>query len=428
MVLLLENSNWSVKNYILSVSIIIVSTLLVFFIWKGTTIFDKGTDIPIIFMMDAMSEDYIAEYQLDRSTPMPEDEDFVFYVETEQMPQHLALYISKNSSWTGFRSIELSNRNYLIGRTKLNADDFLTIAYHKTDDSELSISVNAYLNEAFEPILWAVIVTFVLSIFMIVYMTLKFIRPLRELKDWTSQLNKSSRITNVPNFTFEELNGLANTLAESLNENLRLIEKDKFFLRAASHELRTPISVSSVNVELMNMYLEIQNISPKLTVPLLRIENAVKDMQQLSETLLWLDHEGGSSIESTQFDLKSAINTIVSDSRYLLTNKNVDITINCENSNITCNFPSFKIVLGNIVRNAMQYTSNGIIEISLDKQMALIKNVDSNETPVNAVNVDNSDYGYGLGLILVEKICNKGNWKYSTSNIVGGREVQILFE
>ncbi|MGK0382919.1 MAG: signal transduction histidine kinase [Flavobacteriales bacterium] len=428
MVLLLENSNWSVKNYILSVSIIIVSTLLVFFIWKGTTIFDKGTDIPIIFMMDAMSEDYIAEYQLDRSTPMPEDEDFVFYVETEQMPQHLALYISKNSSWTGFRSIELSNRNYLIGRTKLNADDFLTIAYHKTDDSELSISVNAYLNEAFEPILWAVIVTFVLSIFMIVYMTLKFIRPLRELKDWTSQLNKSSRITNVPNFTFEELNGLANTLAESLNENLRLIEKDKFFLRAASHELRTPISVSSVNVELMNMYLEIQNISPKLTVPLLRIENAVKDMQQLSETLLWLDHEGGSSIESTQFDLKSAINTIVSDSRYLLTNKNVDITINCENSNITCNFPSFKIVLGNIVRNAMQYTSNGIIEISLDKKMALIKNVDSNETPVNAVNVDNSDYGYGLGLILVEKICNKGNWKYSTSNIVGGREVQILFE
>jgi signal transduction histidine kinase len=428
MVLLLENSNWSVKNYILSVSIIIVSTLLVFFIWKGTTIFDKGTDIPIIFMMDAMSEDYIAEYQLDRSTPMPEDEDFVFYVETEQMPQHLALYISKNSSWTGFRSIELSNRSYLIGRTKLNADDFLTIAYHKTDDSELSISVNAYLNEAFEPILWAVIVTFVLSIFMIVYMTLKFIRPLRELKDWTSQLNKSSRITNVPNFTFEELNGLANTLAESLNENLRLIEKDKFFLRAASHELRTPISVSSVNVELMNMYLEIQNISPKLTVPLLRIENAVKDMQQLSETLLWLDHEGGSSIESTQFDLKSAINTIVSDSRYLLTNKNVDITINCENSNITCNFPSFKIVLGNIVRNAMQYTSNGIIEISLDKKMALIKNVDSNETPVNAVNVDNSDYGYGLGLILVEKICNKGNWKYSTSNIVGGREVQILFE
>ncbi len=428
MVLLLENSNWSVKNYILSVSIIIVSTLLVFFIWKGTTIFDKGTDIPIIFMMDAMSEDYIAEYQLDRSTPMPEDEDFVFYVETEQMPQHLALYISKNSSWTGFRSIELSNRNYLIGRTKLNADDFLTIAYHKTDDSELSISVNAYLNEAFEPILWAVIVTFVLSIFMIVYMTLKFIRPLRELKDWTSQLNKSSRITNVPNFTFEELNGLANTLAESLNENLRLIEKDKFFLRAASHELRTPISVSSVNVELMNMYLEIQNISPKLTVPLLRIENAVKDMQQLSETLLWLDHEGGSSIESTQFDLKSAINTIVSDSRYLLTNKNVDITINCENSNITCNFPSFKIVLGNIVRNAMQYTSNGIIEISLDKKMALIKNVDSNETPVNAVNVDNSDYGYGLGLILVEKICNKGNWKYSTSNIVCGSEVQILFE
>jgi signal transduction histidine kinase len=428
MVLLLENSNWSVKNYILSVSIIIVSTLLVFFIWKGTTIFDKGTDIPIIFMMDAMSEDYIAEYQLDRSTPMPKDEDFVFYVETEQMPQHLALYISKNSSWTGFRSIELSNRSYLIGRTKLNADDFLTIAYHKTDDSELSISVNAYLNEAFEPLLWAVIVTFVLSIFMIVYMTLKFIRPLRELKDWTSQLNKSNRITNVPNFTFEELNGLANTLAESLNENLRLIEKDKFFLRAASHELRTPISVSSVNVELMNMYLEIQNISPKLTVPLLRIENAVKDMQQLSETLLWLDHEGGSSIESTQFDLKSAINTIVSDSRYLLTNKNVDITINCENSNITCNFPSFKIVLGNIVRNAMQYTSNGIIEISLDKKMALIKNVDSNETPVNAVNVDNSDYGYGLGLILVEKICNKGNWKYSTSNIVGGREVQILFE
>ncbi|MFT5994749.1 MAG: hypothetical protein ACI9RV_000315, partial [Glaciecola sp.] len=33
---------------------------MAFFIWKGTTIFDKGTDIPIIFMMDSMSENYIA--------------------------------------------------------------------------------------------------------------------------------------------------------------------------------------------------------------------------------------------------------------------------------------------------------------------------------------------------------------------------------
>ena len=431
MVLPLENSNWGVKNYVLSVSIIIVSTLWVFFIWKGTTIFDKGTDIPIIFMMDSMSENYIAEYQLDRSTPIPKDEDFVFYVKTEQMPQYLALYINNNASWVGFRSIELSNRDYLIGRTKLNADEFLTIAYHKTEDSELSISINTYLNEAFELILWAVLVTFILSIFMIVYMTLKFIRPLRELKDWTSQLNKSNKITNVPNFTF---NGLANTLAESLNENLRLIEKDKFFLRAASHELRTPIAVSSVNIELINMYSEIQHISPKLTVPLLRIENAVKDMQQLSETLLWLDHDGGSSIESTQFDLRSTIHSIVADSRYLLKNKNVVVVINCENSNICCNFPSFKIVLGNIVRNAMQYTISGRIEIDLDERMALIKNVDRNETFVNAVNpdstdnADNSDYGYGLGLILVEKICNKGHWKYSTSNIVGGREVKILFK
>jgi len=398
---------------------------LIFFIWKGAKIFDKGTDIPIIYIMDAMSEKYLAEYQLDSSSPVPADEDFLFYAETEQMPQDLALYISKNSSWTGFKSIELSNRTYLIGRKSLNADDFLTIAYLKTDDSELSMSVNSYLNEVFEPILWTVIITFILSIFMIVYMTLKFIRPLRDLKEWTSQLNENNKIINIPNFKFEELNELANTLATSLNENLRLIEKDKFFLRAASHELRTPISVSSVNVELMNMYLEVQHVSPKITVPLLRIENAVKDMQQLSETLLWLDHDGGSSIETTQFDLKSTINSIVSDSRYLLTNKNVDIAINCANANITCNFPSFKIVLGNIVRNAMQYTNNGRIEINLDERVALIKNVDINETPIN---VDNSDYGYGLGLILVEKICNKGSWQYSTSNIVGGREVQILFK
>ena len=428
MVLLLENSNWSVKNYVLSVSIIIVSTLLVFFVWKGAKIFDKGTDIPIIYIMDSMSKKYIAQYQLDRSSPVPKDEDFVFYVETAQMPQDLALYINKNSSWTGFRSIQLSNCIYLIGRTKLNVDDFLTIAYLKTDDSELSISVNSYMNEAFEPILWAVIVTFTLSVFMIVYMTLKFIRPLRELKDWTSQLNENNKITNVPNFKFEELNELANTLAGSLNENLRLIEKDKFFLRAASHELRTPISVSSINVELMNMYIGAQHVSPKLTVPLLRIENAVKDMQQLSETLLWLDHDRGSSIESTQFDLKSTINSIVADSRYLLMNKNVDIAVNCANTTITCNFPSFKIVLGNIVRNAMQYTSNGKIEINLDERRALIKNVNTNNTLINTQNADNSDYSYGLGLILVEKICNKGNWKYSTSNMGDGREVQILFE
>ena len=425
MALLLEKSNWSVKNYVLSVSIIIVSALLTFFIWKGAIIFDKGTDIPIIYIMDSMSEDFIARHHLDSSTSMPKDKDFVFYVEREKMPQDLALYLSQNSLWTGFRSVTLSSRTHLIGRKKLNDDDFITIVYNKTGSLELSKSVDAYLNETFDPILLAVIVTFMLSIFMIVFMTLKFIRPLIELKNWTSQLNKNDKITKVPNFTFEELNSLAKTLADSLNENLRLIQKDKFFLRAASHELRTPISVSSVNVELMNMYLEVKKVSPKLTVPLLRIENAVKDMQQISETLLWLDHDGGSSIEPTQFDLRTTINSIIEDNCYLLKNKSVDIEIHCADSQITCNFPSFKIVLGNIVRNAMQYTSKGTIEINLDKRMALIKNVDTNDTPIHA---DNSDYGYGLGLILVEKICNKGRWKYSTSNIVGGRAVQLLFE
>jgi hypothetical protein len=73
----------------------------------------------------------------------------------------------------------------------------------------------------------------------------------------------------------------------------------------------------------------------------------------------------------------------------------------------------------------MQYTSKGRIDINYDERMALIKNIDTNDTQVHA---DNPDYGYALGLILVEKICNKGSWKYSTSNIVGGREVQLLFE
>jgi hypothetical protein len=38
-----------------------------------------------------------------------------------------------------------------------------------------------------------------------------------------------------------------------------------------------------------------------------------------------------------------------------------------------------------------------------------------------------ADYGYGLGLRLVEKIITKMSWQYLNEEIVGGRHVTISF-
>ena len=66
-----------------------------------------------------------------------------------------------------------------------------------------------------------------------------------------------------------------------------------------------------------------------------------------------------------------------------------------------------RIIFGNLLRNVLQYADEGYIEIvCTPQQLSVI-----NRVGVLRSGDDSADFGYGLGLELVQQLCERLGWQ-----------------
>lgn len=87
-----------------------------------------------------------------------------------------------------------------------------------------------------------------------------------------------------------EIGMLTQTIESAMNRIREFIEREKQFIRDASHELRSPLTVIKGAVEIIEDYPDIAD-KRMIEKPLNRIRQSVKDMENLTETFLWLARE-----------------------------------------------------------------------------------------------------------------------------------------
>ncbi len=78
------------------------------------------------------------------------------------------------------------------------------------------------------------------------FFALKTLGLLAKLADWADSLKAEDINKPIPDFEFEEINRIARHQQSSFTKITQLIEKEKSFLRHASHELRTPIALCAI--------------------------------------------------------------------------------------------------------------------------------------------------------------------------------------
>lgn len=248
--------------------------------------------------------------------------------------------------------------------------------------------------------IFVALITIVLGIFYKILLS-----PIRAVSDWLSQPSEEIPYQKI---RYQELISIVQSYKQNADKRKELLEREELFLSTMSHELRTPIAIISSSVELIER-IDVGNQVSKING---RISYAIKNMDYLTKTLLWLSRKKNQPLSKTEVSLPEVISNVVRDNEYLIVGRETHLTIQCQlNSEyeILENYGAIYLVLVNLIRNALQHSADGEVHIRHENGVVSIRN------PIERNEVDDDFESYGYGLYLVKKICDKRGFTFSIS-------------
>ena len=204
---------------------------------------------------------------------------------------------------------------------------------------------------------------------------------------------------------------------EIKNKEIKKFEKLKYdFFRGASHELKTPLA--SLKIILENMKYNIGKYKDKEKY----IGNCIDIVNELNQSISQI--LSISSLEHLKNDEENlVINEILTKviDKYILLakEKNISINNNLKAEKIYIGKPALKLLLSNLISNAVKYSDRGgIINIGIKDNFLYIENSyekvkDLDINSMFEVNFDlNKENSNGLGLYIVKNILKNYNIEY----------------
>lgn len=221
-------------------------------------------------------------------------------------------------------------------------------------------------------------------------------------------------------FGNDEVGVLARTIEKTLERISAFVERERYFTGAASHELRTPITVITGALEL----LEQSDLSTADVEVLDRVRRATLDMKTTIEMFLCLARENDDGLYDEQFLVMPLVNQAIDQQRHLLNGKFVDVEIDLidvqtddVSKPVACGHPqAFSIAVNNLVRNAFEHTlaGQGPITIHIEEHVLFVTNQVRSEADKRHMSTEASPpNGYGLGLSIVQRLCERNGWSFS---------------
>ncbi|KKO44728.1 histidine kinase [Arsukibacterium ikkense] len=213
-------------------------------------------------------------------------------------------------------------------------------------------------------------------------------------------------------FGDDEVGMLAQTIEKTLERISAFIARERYFTDSASHELRTPVTVITGALEL----LEHSALAAADMKALDRIRRATLDIKTTIEMFLCLAREADDGLYSEQFSVLPLVSKAIEQQRYLLSRKLVDVDIEELAAPEICGHPqAFAIAVNNLVRNAFEHTldGHGPITICIKAHELLVTNQLSHAADERRTANNASSHGYGLGLGIVQRLCERNGWSFS---------------
>lgn len=298
----------------------------------------------------------------------------------------------------------------------INDAQYYAVAYTNTSmNDEL---LNTHLSEGLQPaILLAIVLISILLIVQLMQIN-NVGKMVNELASWADVLSTTQKFQPPPKLAAGGINFLAHTMSKSLNTFSDILEKEHAFARFSSHELRTQVAVLSVNMEILEVIMK--DLSPEERKVLNRMLIAIEDMKYQTEALLWLSKATEHELEFSQCSIVEILNKAIQLNQPILENKEVKIIFTGGDLTLRSHESLLQIAVNNLIRNAFQNTTEGLVHIAVARNSFSIVNTNV----ANAVQPKNLE-GFGIGLVLVQRIVEKINLIYKVDNFENGRSVEL---
>ena len=328
------------------------------------------------------------------------------------------------------------NNSLVIEERKIETKEGkdLTLQFLATVDSQKEAQ---NISLGFLP--YSLLASFVLSLIASYLYARMISAPILEIKQMTKRMKRLDRTASLPidsqdeigvlkqqiNDLYHHLLEVIDNLEQQKQENLKLEQMKVEFLRGASHELKTPLA--SLKIILENMRDKIGRYKDRdryLSVSL----DIVDEMNQIVLEILSLSsvQELGGDKEWIQLD--DVVNRILTQNQVLVENRSLSIDNYLPATSIFMNLPILKLVLSNIISNAVKHSDKGgVIRIGLENEGTDFVIENTSVSKENISTKAQSKKEGGLGLFVVKYLLEHEELSYRfEESSTGRRFVMVL--
>jgi len=316
---------------------------------------------------------------------------------------------------SGLHEIENENEEYYVGVME-RADErfyllFDELKFEDTGFEDPELFIIALLLGIF-------LATAITATWFGFWLSGRVIQPIKDLAQQVQAIEPTAESEPLARgFAGDEVGDLATAFDAYQERLVDFVCREREFTADASHELRSPLAVIQATAEgmLSNKALP-DALQPKIE----RIMRAAEGMGGTLEVLLWLARE---KVEISSLgdwtDLAAEVERLVTSQQESLANRPVVLNLDLRARPELKTPPAAAImVVDNLLRNALAYTTEGDINILLEEGRLVVEDSGPGIAPADlqrifergkrGANVKAS--GRGLGLAIASRLCERFGW------------------
>ncbi len=244
-------------------------------------------------------------------------------------------------------------------------------------------------------------------------------------------------LSDIPGDSDWEVEKLVTSFSSYSRRIQRFVERERAFTRDASHEFRTPLTVIKMASDLLLAEQDLDGYSKKYVT---RIKGSARDMEELIDAFLILARETDKEFVDEHTVVSEIIEHEVKAAQIYLEQKPVKIEVDEQYPlELYTARKVMSIVLGNLIRNAVLYTNEGKVSITIKEYSVLITDTGIGMCEEQIKKIFQPYYraehgnktkrkGYGVGLTIVKRLSNRFNWVVEVqSEINVGTSIEVIF-